>query len=310
MASSQPSQGCSQEREKEPMKNSAGIKQKHIFPCAVIEFNLNNVIYVSACPMDWISGDSCVWPPKTAIERKAIMTNMTPESDWLNIEDITVLGIYKVNETESNSSNEDTYEGASGTQSQRIINTNRAEVDVSETGNINGMWNKTANSREEYQQQQIAALIQPSTTGSNNITVYERIVNDAEILLEQKTNDDIWNVMVSIEEQLKLLTERLGNLETLYVNNPRNIGTTQNLPKLPLTTLAELQQLEEDLQRKADLQENLLNYLQFIGGNDYKTCVFRVCEKVFTNYVAQFCSWTGKGGNLQLANLKLLDILK
>ncbi|KAJ8913140.1 hypothetical protein NQ315_006058 [Exocentrus adspersus] len=30
MASSQPSQGCSQEREKEPMKNSAEIKQKHI----------------------------------------------------------------------------------------------------------------------------------------------------------------------------------------------------------------------------------------------------------------------------------------
>ncbi|KAG5879029.1 hypothetical protein JTB14_009667 [Gonioctena quinquepunctata] len=53
-----------------------------------------------------------------------------------------------------------------------------------------------------------------------------------------------------------------------------------------------------------------INYLQFIGGSDSRVCIFRVCEKIFTNYSAQFCSWTGKEGNFQLSNLKIIQILK
>ncbi|KAJ8925478.1 hypothetical protein NQ315_009312 [Exocentrus adspersus] len=50
MASSQPSQGCSQEREKEPMINSAGIKQKHIvstlYTCLPISLLLTIISHI------------------------------------------------------------------------------------------------------------------------------------------------------------------------------------------------------------------------------------------------------------------------
>lgn len=67
------------------------------------------------------------------------------------------------------------------------------------------------------------------------------------------------------------------------------------------------------IQVKSDLIFFILfqfNMLRYTGGSRERDCVYRCLEKIFTNYLAQFFSWTGKKNNFKLSSLKVMTTLK
>lgn len=50
--------------------------------------------------------------------------------------------------------------------------------------------------------------------------------------------------------------------------------------------------------------------LRHTGGAKERDCVTRCLEKVFSNYLGQYCSWTGKKNNYKLSSMNLMSTIK
>ncbi|XP_018576911.1 uncharacterized protein LOC108915375 [Anoplophora glabripennis] len=129
--------------------------------------------------------------------------------------------------------------------------------------------------------------------------------------------DRLINLLIEVKVQQEIISERLGNIEaflekTMTINSG-NIACHELencLIKFPFQDVASIQEFDNKLKDNEKLQQSMLNYLQFIGGTTNKLCINRCLEKVFTNFVGQFCCWTGKRGNLNVSDLKMIYIVR
>ncbi|XP_031329805.1 uncharacterized protein LOC116160680 isoform X2 [Photinus pyralis] len=295
------------------------------FLYGVIEFSLNDTIYVSSCPLSWVTGDECKWPAKKGIERKAIANQMAPEKDWITLKNISILGRYETYKEALYSEKKKTLtsdESDENTNMKRKSKKNSKYKDdsISPPPKHDSDRDDSTSSYHSDHSLENPNFVEENSESqhymTNNEVSIEQLIDKADItIISQRNCDDLWSVVMEMKVQLNLVLERLVNIEKMLAEGGSfgictSNANNNNLPNLPLSTMMEFQELEEKLVNDERMQNSLLHFLKFIGGNDSKSCTYRCIGKMFTNYLGQFFSWSGKGGNVRLADTQTINVIK
>ncbi|CAH0552592.1 unnamed protein product [Brassicogethes aeneus] len=77
--------------------------------------------------------------------------------------------------------------------------------------------------------------------------------------------------------------------------------------KFPLKHLTELESFEQQLKTEKSILKSYQKFIKSIGGNTYKDFVSRLCKNVFTNSLAECCSWLGRKNNYAISSLEITN---
>lgn len=88
-----------------------------------------------------------------------------------------------------------------------------------------------------------------------------------------------------------------------------HLSNTVKLPSFPLQSTKALIDFEEDLSN-VEVAQHFLQKVSLIGGYNFKNCVGRTFQSIFSNKLGTFCSWTGKGNNFAVKNMGVIKIIK
>lgn len=137
--------------------------------------------------------------------------------------------------------------------------------------------------------------------------------------------------VLDIKATLEILCFRMRAVENKINSKQQSeeIAVDLNLlPNLPLQSIQELKNLEMRLEENKQCQNQLVRVvfsfdrglltkhffqyikLKFTGGTSEKHCINRCLEKIFSNFLGQFCSWKGQKKNFKVSNCKCVDIIK
>ncbi|XP_063631999.1 uncharacterized protein LOC134803234 isoform X4 [Cydia splendana] len=154
-----------------------------------------------------------------------------------------------------------------------------------------------------------------SRQGASSLSEAESGKITVEIPIEKGSNEINAGIAESLIELKTLATCTLSKIETiekrmaLFSLNEQN-NADSLCHRLPLKTLPDLEKLELEIKQSEITKNQLLQYLKYSGGTTEKECGNRCLEKVFTNDLAQYCSWTGRKNNYKLCGLLTMDVIK
>ncbi|KAF5305926.1 hypothetical protein FQR65_LT07537 [Abscondita terminalis] len=122
----------------------------------------------------------------------------------------------------------------------------------------------------------------------------------------------LFKTLDGIQLHLKCMDNRLALLESRFPND--DVGATQVDSYLfkdifPLKTWEELHTFERHLQDET-ISHNFMQHLKQVGGSDIKNHLVRMWKRVFSNQLAQECSWLGRRNNRKICDLKTTALIK
>lgn len=308
---------------------------------AVIIFQVNKMEYVSAIPKQWINEENstCLWPKNKNIERKAINLNMKPEADWLKLENITIVGSYETLEEALNVEKKKTFSSSESEEmktkenkrKKKMIKTFRDDsisplpslsyVDEMIQSSSDSTSTKSESSPPEKEPtndieieiiESDSISINHASPGisPNDIFVDEEVSEDMGIVIGKSKYEILLQHVIDVKAMLKYTTYRIEAIEKKLNLTHIELNDKNVLPPLPLKEIVEIQDLENSLNSDEITRKQLLQLLKYTGGLTIKECVTRCLQKMFTNYLGQFCSWTGKKGNFKLRDLAVMNIIR
>ncbi|KAG9278043.1 hypothetical protein AMEX_G5834 [Astyanax mexicanus] len=127
-------------------------------------------------------------------------------------------------------------------------------------------------------------------------------------MVDSDTSAILREILVSLEtlkEQQKFL---LAHVLKLGSGGPTNIPDVTDLG-LPLASIQELKDLDEQIRVRPEQKNKLTTYLGFTGGVNTKEAVWRAMSTLLTNSLAKEINWSGANRKLAFKSLSIKGVV-
>ncbi|XP_076236191.1 uncharacterized protein LOC143180384 [Calliopsis andreniformis] len=121
-------------------------------------------------------------------------------------------------------------------------------------------------------------------------------------------SDIVLKVLARLERKIDNLTKRLNRIDGRQLPTP--IGSVDTIKKVfPLSNMEDVINFEKQLENET-VNNELLTFLDRIGGNTPEDNVKNIFNKLFTNEFAKNHTWCGRKNKQAISNLKLIQVVR
>ncbi|KAK4882252.1 hypothetical protein RN001_005571 [Aquatica leii] len=107
----------------------------------------------------------------------------------------------------------------------------------------------------------------------------------------------------SIDKRLSKIEQ---NKQQISVNNDNSALTSL----LPINSINRLQEFEDLLTSNEEIRDAFKRYISNIGGKSPRDNVYRIFSKIYSNNLANLCSWLGQRNNFRVCDLHSMKMIK
>ncbi|XP_046417943.1 uncharacterized protein LOC124178550 isoform X2 [Neodiprion fabricii] len=148
---------------------------------------------------------------------------------------------------------------------------------------------------------------------SNRSDAYTQDRSESLVRIIEDNFNKLFKKVAEIAVEVKSLTASLNKLQTRFhddTDTPASAELLMITDSLPFPTIDKLKDFEYQLEINATLKSSVGSYFKRIGGSGAKDTTLRILRRVFSNAVAQNCSWLGLRDNFSVQNLAIIKITK
>ncbi|XP_030766509.1 uncharacterized protein LOC115890423 [Sitophilus oryzae] len=112
-----------------------------------------------------------------------------------------------------------------------------------------------------------------------------------------------------IKTNMAIMLDHIIEMKNL-VSCKQEFGGDDLLPKFPINSIRDLIDIDKYLSENEVVAKQMGHFIYNIGGKNSKDAVYRALERLYTNYIGQYISWTGAKGNFKIKDMKLTAIMR